>query len=236
MESRFGTAFVDALAEYFAILLAALPGVLALIVIVALGVGIGWLVSRACAWILRVVGFDRFSYRTGFTNLLEKGNVRKQPSELVGSIIYWVVIIASLLAGLQALHVEAVGRLTDGFLGYIPNLLVAIVILVLGYLLMIFLGRTVLIAAVNARLMLARWLSAAVQVIIMLFTIAMAADELGIAGSVMTLAFSLVFGGAVLALALAFGLGAKDLARDWLEKHVTKGPEDSGKGDGFSHI
>ena len=236
MESRFGSAFVDALAEYFAILASALPGVLALSVIVALGVGIGWLVSKASSWILRTAGFDRFSYRAGFTSLLEKGNVRKQPSELVGSIIYWIVILASLLAGLQALHVEAVERLTAGFLGYIPSLLVAVVILILGYLLMVFLGRTVLIAAVNARLKFARWLSVAVQVIIMLFTIAMAADELGIAGNVIVLAFSIVFGGAVLALALAFGLGAKDIARDWVERHVTKEPRDDGRGDGFSHV
>jgi Mechanosensitive ion channel, conserved TM helix len=236
MESRFGTAFVNALTEYFRTLAAALPGVLALIVIVGLGVGIGWLLSRVCGWILRVAGFDKFSYRTGFTSLLEKGNVRKQPSELVGSIVYWVLILASLLAGLQALHVEAVEKLSEGFLGYIPNLLLAIVTLVLGYLLMIFLGRTVLIAAVNARLKLASWLSAVVQIVIMLFAIAMAADELGIAGGVVTLAFSIVFGGLVLAVSLAFGLGARDIARDWLERHVTKDPGNEGKGDGFSHI
>jgi hypothetical protein len=236
MESRFGTAFVDALAEYFETLAAALPGVLALLVIVGLGVGIGWLLSRVSSWILRAVGFDRFSYRSGFTAILEKGNVRKQPSDLVGAIIYWIVILASLLAGLQALHVEAVERLTTGFLGYIPNLLVAIVTLIVGYLLMIFLGRTVLIAAVNARLRLARWLSAAVQVLIMLFTIAMAADELGLARNVIALAFSILFGGVVLALALAFGLGAKDIARDWVERHVTREPRDNGKGDGFSHV
>jgi Mechanosensitive ion channel, conserved TM helix len=236
MESRFGTAFVDALAEYFGALAAALPGVLALIVIVALGVGIGWLLSKACGWILRLAGLDRFSYRTGFTGILEKGNIKKQPSELVGSIVYWVVILASLLAGLQALHVQAVESLTAGFLSYIPNLLAAIVILVLGYLLMIFLGRTVLIAAVNARLKLARWLSVTVQIVIILFAIAMAAEELGIARSVITVAFSIVFGGAVLALSLAFGLGARDIAREWLERHVTREPDDMDKEDGVSQV
>jgi hypothetical protein len=236
MESQFGRAFMDALAEYFGILAAALPGVLALMVIVALGVGVAWLVRRASIWVLKAAGFDRFSYRIGFTSLLEKGNVRRQPSELVGSIVYWIVIVASLLAGLEALHVEAVQRLTSGFLGYIPNLLVAIAILVLGYLLMVFLGRTVLIAAVNARLRLARWLSAAVQVFVMLFTIAMAADELGLAQNVIALAFSIMFGGLVLALALAFGLGAKDLAKSWLERHAGRKDEGEDRPDDFSHV
>jgi len=236
MQVQTGAAFFRALGEYFDLVAASLPGVLAFIVIVAIGVAMGWLVRLLSAWILRMLGFDRFSYRTGFTSLLEKGNVRKQPSEIVGSILYWIVILASVLAALQALHVEAIQTFATGFLGYIPPLVVAVVIFIVGYLIMVFVGRTVLIAAVNARLRFAKWLSAGVQILIMLFTIAMAADELGIARSVIVVAFSILFGGIILALSLAFGLGAKDFARDWIKTWVKGESEDDDKRDGFSHV
>ncbi len=236
MERQTGTAFFDALREYFDIVSSSLPGVLAFIVIVAIGVVLGWVVKVVAAWLLRVLGFDRFSYRTGFASLLEKGGVKTPPSMIIGTICYWVVILASVLSALQALHVEAVQRFASGFLGYIPHLIIAVVIFIIGYLIMVFLGRTVLIAAVNARLRFARWLSIGVQVLVMLFTIAMAADELGIAGSVIVVAFSILFGGIVFGLSLAFGLGAKDLARDWIDKWAKSESKEDDKRNGFSHV
>jgi hypothetical protein len=101
---------------------------------------------------------------------------------------------------------------------------------------MIFVGRTVLIAAVNARLKFAKLLSVAVQTIIMTFTIAMTVEELGIATSIIVVAFSIMFGGLILALAIAFGFGARDLAKRWLEKRLGRDFEKEEETDEFSHL
>ncbi|KPJ61022.1 MAG: hypothetical protein AMJ46_03295 [Latescibacteria bacterium DG_63] len=236
MENEKAGAFVEALREYFRILSTSLPSLLALLVIIALGVAIGWLLKIVVREILKALGFDRLLYRTGLAALLEKGNVKKQPSELVGAILFWILVFVSILAGLEAINVEAVDRVGQGFLTYLPHLALAIFIFIVGYLLMIFVGRTVLIAAVNARLRFAKLLSVGVQVIIMAFTIAMTVEELGIATSIIIVTFSIVFGGLILALAIAFGLGGRDLAKGWMEKRFGKDFEREEETDEFSHL
>lgn len=236
MENEKTGAFVEALKEYFEILSTSLPSLLALLVIIALGVAIGWLLKIVVREVLKVLGFDRLLYRTGLTALLEKGDVKRQPSELIAAILFWIVVFVSVLAGLEAINVEAVDRVAEGFFAYLPHLALAILIFIAGYLLMIFVGRTVLIAAVNARLKFAKLLSVAVQAIIMIFTVAMTVEELGIATSIIVVAFSIMFGGLVLALAIAFGLGARDLARKWMEKRLGRDFEKEEETDEFSHL
>ncbi len=236
MENEKTGAFVDAIREYFRILSTSLPSLLALLLIIALGAVIGWLLKILVREVLKAVGFDRLLYRTGLTALLEKGDVKKRPSELIGAVLFWIVIFVSILAGLEAINVEAVDKVAEGFFAYLPHLVLAIFIFIVGYLLMIFVGRTVLIAAVNARLKFAKLLSVAVQTIIMTFTIAMTVDELGIATSIIVVAFSIIFGGLILALAIAFGLGARDLARRWMEKHLGRDFEKEEETDEFSHL
>lgn len=236
MENEKTGAFVEALSEYFRILSTSLPSLLALLIIIAVGVVIGWLLKIAAREILKGVGFDRLLYRTGLTALLEKGDVKRKPSELIAAVLFWIVVFVSVLAGLEAINVEAVDRVAEGFFAYLPHLVLAIFIFIVGYLLMIFVGRTVLIAAVNARLKFARLLSVGVQIIIMTFTIAMTVEELGIATSIIVVAFSIMFGGLILALSLAFGLGARDLARGWMERRFGKDLERDEETDEFSHL
>jgi hypothetical protein len=236
MEDERTGAFVDALREYFRILSTSLPSLLALLLIIVLGGVIGWLLKIVVREVLKAIGFDRLLYRTGLTAVLEKGDVKKQPSELIAAILFWIIIFVSVLAGLEAINVEAVDKVAEGFFAYLPHLVLAIFIFIMGYLLMIFVGRTVLIAAVNARLKFAKLLSVAVQTIIMTFTIAMTVEELGIATSIIVVAFSIMFGGLILALSIAFGLGARDLARRWMEKRLGRDFERDEETDEFSHL
>jgi hypothetical protein len=236
MENDKAGAFLEALKEYFGILSTSLPSLLALLVIIAIGVAIGWILKIVARELLKALGFDRLLYRTGLTALLEKGDVKKHPSELIAAFLFWIVVFVSVLAGLEAINVEAVDRVAEGFFAYLPHLVLAIFIFIVGYLLMIFVGRTVLIAAVNARLRFAKLLSVSVQAIIMTFTVAMTVEELGIATSIMVVAFSILFGGIVLALAIAFGLGARGLARRWMEKRLGRDFEREEETDEFSHL
>ena len=100
----------------------------------------------------------------------------------------------------------------------------------IGWLLGNFFGRAALIASVNAGVKLSSQLSTGVKGLIMIFALVMAFEQLGIGRNTMVAAFTIAFGGIVLALALAFGLGGKDQARSFLEKRFKKngsaGPDD----------
>jgi hypothetical protein len=108
------------------------------------------------------------------------------------------------------------------FFLFLPRLFVALVILFFGLLAASFFSRATLLAAVNANSRSPRLLSLSVRLILVIFTISMVFEELGIAEETIMIAFGLAFGAIMLGLALAFGLGGKDLAREFLERRLTR--------------
>jgi len=127
-----------------------------------------------------------------------------------------------------------IDQLLERFLLYLPNIFVALIVLAIGWFLGNFLGRAALIASVNAGFKAAGPLSKGVKGIILLFAFVMAFEQLGIGRSTVIAAFAIVFGGAVLALALAFGLGGRDLARTFLDKRFKKSGDD--ERDDLKHL
>jgi len=214
-----------------------LPNLLSALTIAA----VGFLVSLLIRWLtirlLKAGKTDQHSQRLGFSNTLLGGALGETPSLFLGRAVYWTSLVIFLVAALDALGIKATDRLTSGFFAFLPNLVVALVILFIGFLLGNFIGRAALIAAVNANIRQARWIARGVRGGILAFTAAMALEQLGLAYNLIVVAFSITFGGVVLALALAFGLGARDRARAFLEEHLDGG-ESSGpeKKDEFSHL
>ena len=121
-------------------------------------------------------------------------------------------------------------------IGYLISFLAAIIIFIAGYALALFAGRAVLIAAVNAQIAGAKWISGAIQFFIIIFSFELGIEQLGIARGIVVATFSIVFGGIILALALAFGIGGKDIAKSFLEKQIKKESEKNNLPDEFSHL
>jgi len=212
------------------------PKILVFLLIVVLGFVLAWILKVAVREILKGVRFDTLCYRIGLSSALARANVRRTPSEITCLIVYWVVILLFLLVSLSTLNVEAVDQMAASFLVYLPRFLIAVLVLIFGYLLAGFVGRAILIALVNAQVKSAKPISVAVHVLILILFLAMGIEQLGIAKGVVVATFSILFGGVVLALAIAFGLGGKDMAKDFLEKKVKSTGEPKKEPDEFSHI
>lgn len=198
-------------------MLAVLPNVLAMSLILIGGVLLAWGARVLIERTARLVGLDRLSDRLGFTTALLRGGVKVNPSRMLGQTGYWIVLGFALLAAIGALHVEAINHATQALLAYIPYLLTACVIMVAGYVLSNFVSRAVLIASVNAGLPPAKLLAACARWGLLLAAAAMALEQMGIAEHIVVVGFAITFGGIVLAATLACGLGAQDLAKQWLE-------------------
>jgi len=204
--------------------------------VLAVGVALAIIVRSVLARILRLIRFNDFAYNIGITTVIFKANINQTPALLVANIVYGLVLIAALLLGLSALNLVVTSRVVSSFFLWIPNLFVAALILVAGYLLSKFIARSVLLTAVNAEVRSARLIAFSVQSLIMVFTVAVSLEQIGIAQHTIIAAFSILFGGLVLALALAFGLGGRDLARDFLEKQVKRSSESYSERHPFSHL
>jgi hypothetical protein len=210
-----------------------LPGVLAFAIVVILTLPIAWIASRLLRRSLQSVKFDERLQRLGLSSL---GNwsPSQSPAILLGRIAYWLILLFGLLVAVTALSAEWTSRLAVRAIEYMPNLFAAVLVLVVGNLVARFLARGVLIGAVNMQLESARLISLGVKWMILVCAAAMALEHLGIGGSIVRVAFAILFGGIVLALALAVGLGSKEvIARSWErreEKSTEKPPQP------FQHI
>ena len=183
MKDLWEQAFLIPLEEFFREVGAFLPHLLAMLVIVILGFAVAWLVETVTFRLLKVTRFDLVSKRVGFSEALSKGGVRELPSMLISRIFFWVVLLAFFMLGLGALQLEPVDSFVDEAFSYLPHLLVAATILVVGFILANFFSSAVLIAAVNAQVAQARFMARGVRWGGMLFAVAMALVQLGIATS-----------------------------------------------------
>jgi small-conductance mechanosensitive channel len=135
---------------------------------------------------------------------------------LAGEVVQGLIVLTALLAGLNALGTPLTRNLVEQTFYYLPHLLAAVLILIMGVLVSRFLGRSVLIAAVNEKLPSARLLAGLTRFFVVVVTVVAALDELGISRTTIIVTFAITFGGLVTAAAIALGLGARDLARDLL--------------------
>lgn len=202
-------------------LLALVPSVLGMVLILLIGLGLSWLFAQSVERLSRVIRLDVFCQRVGLTNALHRGGITTEPSALLGRLFFWLVLSVAVLAGLAVLHLDPINKFTQSLLAYVPHLLTAVIIILGGFLLSNFLGQAVLIAAVNAGAPPARWLAGFTRWGIQLAAVAMALEQLGIAETIVVVGFGIAFGGVVLAAAIAFGLGAKDLAKEFLEQRFS---------------
>jgi hypothetical protein len=211
-----------------------MPDLLAAIIIMFFGVAAAWLLSKIVRRILVVARFDERSANAGVTQILNRSDIRSSPTDLVKRTVWWLVFFIFLGIALNTLKVAVIDTMISGFLNYLPKIFAALLILLAGYVLGNFLGRAALLAAVNANIPSGRLISGVVRLLVMMLTFAMAMEQLEIAQSIVVAAFSFTFGSLALALALAFGLGGRDLAKEFLQNQFSKSRQE--KPDEFMHI
>jgi len=195
-----------------------LPELIGAIIIFVVGWIIARLVKLATEKLLNLVRFNKATEKTGVNKFLKKGEIVKTPSEIVGTLVYWFIMILVLIASLDALGLPIVSDMLNSIFLYIPNVVAAIIVLVLGILMGSLLAAVVRTAASNAGLKNAEGLGKISLYAIVVFVSAIALIQLGIGEEIVASAFGLVFGAAALALALAFGLGGRDVAAEYLKR------------------
>jgi len=208
-----------------------LPGLLVALLLVLATILVAVLVRTILLRALRGLEFDQWAERAGLATII--GWLAASPSQSLTRFAYWTVLILGLLVSLTALDATMPSRLALTIFEYFPNVLAALVILVVGTIAAQFLARSILISAVNMRIQSARLLSLAIKWLVQLAAVAMALDHLGIGRNVLLLAFGITFGGIALAAALAVGLGARDAVRDAIARQLQ---EASRQDDTVNHL
>jgi hypothetical protein len=211
-----------------------LPGMVALIVALLISFVVAWILAIMVRRLLASIRFDERLVRWGFASVGEWSPM-KSPTRLVSRTTACLVIVAGFLIGIAAFDAESTSLLVRSVFAYIPNMVGALLVLLVGGIVASFLARSVLIGAVNLNLQYARLLSLGVKWLVIVLAVAMALEHLKIAPGIVDLAFGILFGGIVLTLVLAVGLNSKELVIKSLERDA-KEPSSEDIEEPFRHV
>ena len=196
-----------------------LPQLLFALIILGAGFLVARLVERIVDGFLVRVQFDRSAARWGVTEAVERTGTRLDPARAVGKLLFWLVMLVVILLAGSALGVPNINDIFGNLVNYIPSVFAAIIVIVLGLVLGEFV-RALILASAGA-VEGVPTLATIAKAMIIVISVFMALQQIGVAGDIVTTAFTLILGAAALAVALAFGLGntglAGEVTRRWYE-------------------
>jgi hypothetical protein len=202
-----------------------LPRLVVMLAIVITGVLIAYAFKYLARTILRLTKLDRISEEAGASKVLRMAALPSM-TEVLSRSVFWITLLGFILIGINVLNIAGLQEQISRLLRLLPEIVVAMLILFLGVVIANFLSRAVLLASVNRGYGSAMLFSWSVRFGILILAITMALDELSVARQTVLAAFSIVLGGCMLGLALAFGLGGQDLARRFLERSLAEKKRD----------
>jgi hypothetical protein len=214
-------ALADSTAHFLTRLARLLPGLAALIVAMAVAIILAWILAVIARRLLTRLRFDERLGRWGFASMGE-WSPKNSPTMFVSRSLAVLVIVSGFLIGVAAFDFDWTYWSVQAIFAYIPNVVAGLAILLVGNIVARFLARSVLIGAVNLNLQYARFLSIGVKWLVIVLAVAMALEHLKIAPGIVQLAFGILFGGIVLSMSLAVGLGSKEFVTKSLERDSKK--------------
>lgn len=196
-----------------------LPRLLVMLVIVIVGLFVAYALKMILRAVLHVTRLDRLSEEAGASRFLRMAALPSM-TELLSRSLFWVTWLGFILIGISVLGVAGLQEQISRLFLLLPAIFIAILILFVGLVTANFLSRAALLAAVNAGYASPKLLSWSIRFVIWALAVSMALEQVGVARQTVLAAFSIVFGALMFGLAIAFGLGGRELAREFLERNL----------------
>jgi hypothetical protein len=217
-EPGFADRIGDSFANAMTMLFAAIPRILGFIVVVLIGWLIASLLARAVATLLRTLRFDEVAERAGIARFTHRAGLDAGPSDIVAGIVKWLVRIVVLLVAFDLLGLPAVSEVLREFLLWLPNLIVAVAVLLIAGVAANALANIVRGASSEAGMTNPDTLANVTRMAVWAFAVVVAVNQLGVARTLINTLFTGLVSAVALAAGLAFGLGGRDLAARKLDE------------------
>lgn len=210
--------FIESFREFWRQLSNFLPQIFAAFVLVIAGWLIAKIARKGIIKLLKLIKVDELSEKSGVEDFLIQGGVKYTAVTLIANIVYWFILFTVLLAVLNSLGLQAAAELFNKVILYIPNVVIAILVIIFGTLFAKFIRGVTNTYLNNIGISGAELVSNIAYWAVLVFVVSLSLEQLSIGGQILTSAFQIAFGELCLALALAFGLGGREWAAHILEK------------------
>ena len=194
------------------------PNLVVAIVVVLLGWGIGALFGRVVSQIIKAIKIDDALRKAGVESFLNKGGLDLNSGNFLGSLVRWFVMLVFLLGAFEILGLSEVTKFLENIISYLPNVVVAVLMLIAAGLVADAMKKVVLSSAMTAGIASAGFLATVTKWVIWIFAILLAFSQLGIAAGFIQTVFTGLVVALSLGLGLAFGLGGQEAASKVIDK------------------
>jgi hypothetical protein len=213
---------IEVILEPLRVFLAQVGSFLPRLAIALLVILVGWFIAKAANFAivrgLRAVNFHVVTERAGLDGFLRDGGIRVDTTEILGLMVYWLVILAALVIAFNSLGLTYVTDLLGRVILFVPKVMVALLVLTFGAYFARFIANAITAYCRNVHIQDAELLGRLAQYAIVTFVVLIALDQVNIGGDIVRQSFLIILAGVVFALAVAFGLGGKEWAAELLER------------------
>ena len=206
-----GKAFSDSLVEAFNPLIELAPRAIAALVILVLGYLIAKMISKAAAALTETIGMQTAAERSGLAESMQQVGIRRNVPAIIGMIVFWLLMCVAIMAGFRVLELTLVSEAMQDVVNYIPRLLVAMVVVVIGLLVANFVRGVVATGADRVGISYAEQLASACYYILAIMTFITAFEKLKFEFALLNQMILIAFGALSVGFAIAFGLGGRDV-------------------------
>jgi hypothetical protein len=210
--------FLEPLKETVEKIINLLPSLLGAVVILLLGWLVATVLKAALIRLLVAVRLERFSQRSGLSKFLSRGDIKHSLAEILGTMFFWIILLFFIYLAADVLNLTLVQDALNRVISFIPDLVAAVIIIIIGVLLASFFRGVVRVTAANYGLTHQDLIATIVQYLVIFFSVAMALEELGVATHILVNSVLIIIAAIAFGFALAFGLGGKEVAGKMVSK------------------
>ncbi|MBA4391552.1 MAG: hypothetical protein C0399_11545 [Syntrophus sp. (in: bacteria)] len=216
MKEFFKDMFVDLYENFTEVFL----NIIVMIIVMIGGVIISWFIKKLLVKLLMLFRFDKWAQEVGVVNFLEKGGVKILPSMIIGKFAYWIFIVAFFSFGLNFIGITQFAEYTSKISSALPNVSVSIVIIVFGLIFSNFINRVIFLTCENANIRYGDLIAKGIRIFLIIITFGIVFEYMGVGNTIITISFLIIFGGIIMTLSLALGIGLSHVVGDLIKEKV----------------
>ncbi|MDR2018199.1 MAG: hypothetical protein LBQ00_04920 [Syntrophobacterales bacterium] len=221
MKEFFEDMFIDLYENFTEIF----QSIIVMIIVMILGFIISWFIKRVLVKLLMLFRLDKWAREAGITTFLEKGGVTIPPSVIIGKIAYWIFIVAFFSFGLNFIGISQFAEYTSKISSTLPNIAVSLVIIIFGFIFSNFINKVIFMTCENANIKYGDFIAKGVRVFLVIITFGIVFEYMGVGNTIITISFLIIFGGIVMTLSLALGIGLSHMVGDMIKEKVKERSE-----------
>ena len=194
--------------------------IIVMVIVMIGGFIVSWFIKKLLVKLLMLFRFDKWAGEAGITTFLEKGGVKTPPSVIIGKIVYWISIFAFFSFGLNFIGISQFSEYTSKISSALPNIAVSLVIIVFGVILSNFIHRVIHITCENADIRYGDLIAKGIRIFLIIITFGIVFEYMGVGNTIITISFLIIFGGIIMTLSLALGIGLSHVLGDMIKEKV----------------